>query len=213
MAVGSSPTKSTGWVQLFFICCETFRPILWEPVACRRFPIFYNLAESERKMVQYKLTCCNKIYNSINNINIKKCPYCHEDKPICEEVDKEDEVIWAGFSGDKSYEKRPWGNFRVVLDEKNVKIKKITVNPEGVLSLQLHRYRDEWWKVIKGEGEVQIGNDILEVSKGTSLNIDRYQVHRISNTGDSDLIFVEVQTGVCNEDDIIRIEDMYGRNE
>jgi len=164
-------------------------------------------------MVQYKLTCCNKIYNSIDYINIKKCPYCHKEKPVCEEVDKEDEVIWAGFSGDKSYEKRPWGNFRVVLDEKNVKIKKITVNPEGVLSLQLHRYRDEWWKVIKGEGEVQIGNEILEVSKGTSLNIDRYQVHRISNTGDSDLVFVEVQTGVCNEDDIIRIEDMYGRNE
>jgi len=164
-------------------------------------------------MVQFRFKCCGRSCAGTKTRNILKCPYCFQKKPIIEEVDKEDETIYLGsFSGDKPFEKRPWGNFRVVLDEKNVKIKMITVEPKGILSLQLHKHRDEWWKVVTGEGEVQIGNGVKQVKRGDSVVIERYQVHRVSNTGEENLVFVEVQTGLCNEEDIIRIDDMYGRS-
>ena len=118
-----------------------------------------------------------------------------------------------GFSGDASYEERPWGNFRVVLDEPSVKIKKITVNPKQRLSLQLHTERHEWWKIISGVGEIQKGEQIIEAEVGKEVVIYKYEVHSIANTGETDLVFVEVQTGVCREDDIFRLQDQYGRIE
>ena len=119
----------------------------------------------------------------------------------------------CGYSGDDIFEERPWGYFQVVLDEPNVKIKKIGVKPKQRLSLQLHTGRSEWWKVIEGLGEVQKGNQIIQLGKFDTVDIDKYEVHRIENVGDEYLVFVEIQTGVCNEDDIIRIEDDYGRIE
>ena len=116
-----------------------------------------------------------------------------------------------GFSGDKPYEERAWGNFTVVLDEPNVKIKRIVVHSEQRLSLQLHTQREEWWKVISGYGEVQLGDEVISISPRDTITIKKYQVHRVKNNGLNDLIFVEVQTGNCKEDDIIRIEDDYGR--
>ena len=118
-----------------------------------------------------------------------------------------------GYSGDDVFEERPWGHFKVVLDEPNVKIKKIVVKPKQRLSLQLHTGRYEWWKVIAGCGEVQKGNEIVEVGMFDTVDIDKYEVHRIENVGDEDLVFVEIQTGVCQEDDIVRISDDYGRIE
>ena len=163
-------------------------------------------------MVQYEMKCCGRTCKGLEKMHLLECPYCFEKKPIVQEVDKEDETLFVGtFSGDKSFEKRPWGNFKVILDEKNVKIKKITVKPQGILSLQLHKHRNEWWKIITGEGEVQIGTDINQVKRGCSMVIEKYQVHRITNIGENDLVFVEVQTGLCMEDDIIRIDDIYGR--
>ena len=163
-------------------------------------------------MQQYRFTCCQKI-STLAASNMDTCPYCHAKDPHTEEVDKEDRVIMVGgFSGDKAYEKRPWGSFKILLDEPNVKVKKITVEPKQRLSLQLHKNRDEWWKVIVGEGEMQVGNSIFPISVWDTVEIERYQVHRVENTGDVDLVFVEVQTGECQEDDIIRIEDDYNRD-
>ena len=70
-----------------------------------------------------------------------------------------------GYSGDANYEERPWGSFKVVLDEPNIKIKKIIVKPKQRLSLQLHTGRYEWWKVIAGLGEVQKGDKAVAVGK------------------------------------------------
>ena len=114
-------------------------------------------------------------------------------------------------AGDMSEETRKWGNFKILLDEPNVKIKKITVNPNSRLSLQLHRYRSEWWKIIKGQGLMQVGASEWAVEEGDTVNIGRLEVHRITYETDEPLIFVEVQSGECIEDDIIRIEDDYGR--
>ena len=160
---------------------------------------------------QYKYQCCGYVVSE--RFDDTHCRQCGRLSPILEEVDKEDMVylLPVGYSGDVSEETRKWGNFKILLDEPNVKIKKITVNPNSRLSLQLHRYRSEWWKIIKGQGLMQVGASEWAVEEGDTVNIARLEVHRITNETDEPLIFVEVQSGDCIEDDIIRIEDDYGR--
>ena len=161
---------------------------------------------------QYKYQCCGYIVSE--RFEDTHCRQCGRLSPILEEVDKEDMVYMLpvkGHSGDAIEETRKWGNFKILLDEPNVKIKKITVNANSRLSLQLHRHRSEWWKIIKGQGLMQVGASEWAVGEGDTVNIGRLEVHRIANETDEPLIFVEVQTGECMEDDIIRIEDDYGR--
>ena len=162
--------------------------------------------------MQFKLECCNRVVPR-EICSEEVCRYCGKKDPICSEVDKEDMVFMhlSGFSGDKKYEDRQWGSFQVLLDEAYVKVKKIIVKPNHRLSLQLHRKRDELWKIISGEGELQIGQTVVPVSSGSAHTIKKFEVHRVKNTGDDDLIIIEIQTGECQEDDIIRIEDDYGR--
>ena len=161
-------------------------------------------------MRQYKYSCCNNVVTDVN-ANETHCRFCGRLSPILEELDKEDHVFVTGHSGDSKHESRAWGEFFVLLDEPNVKIKKIIVNPNQRLSLQLHRNRDEWWKIISGQGLMQLGQNEFEVSPYDTVVINKMVVHRVENTGIDDLVFVEVQTGECQESDIIRIEDDYGR--
>jgi len=164
-------------------------------------------------MRQFKYQCCGYVVSE--KFNDTHCRQCGRLSPILEEVDKEDMVYLhmpaVGHSGDVTQETREWGNFKILLDEPNVKIKKITINPSSRLSLQLHRHRSEWWKIIKGQGLMQVGAAQWVVEEGDTVNIRKLEVHRIANETDSPLIFVEVQSGECIEDDIIRIEDDYGR--
>ena len=108
---------------------------------------------------QYLLECCKKVVNHKDCIT-DPCPNCGAENPICTEIDKDDRVIFglSGFSGDKIHEKREWGSFQILLDERNVKVKKITVKPDKRLSLQLHTKRKELWQVVSGAGMVQVGN-------------------------------------------------------
>ena len=161
--------------------------------------------------MQYKYTCCGYITTTHTDV----CLACGKENPRREEVDKEDEVFLnlPSFSGDKPYETRPWGSFRVLLDEPDVKVKKITVKTGQRLSLQLHTKRDELWSVISGCGTVQVGNKSWDIGHGSIVKINKYDVHRVKSDGLHDLIFVEIQTGKCQEGDIIRIEDDYDRTE
>ena len=163
--------------------------------------------------IQFKLTCCGHIVH-IKNCD-GECPKCSSKDGICEEVPKRDRVFMnpPPYSGDKKYEQREWGNFEVLLDEPNLKVKKIVVKTGKRLSLQLHKLRDERWFIASGSGEVQIGNKTTDISEGDELFIEKYQVHRVRSAGLIDLVIIEIQTGVCNEDDIIRIEDDFGRVE
>ena len=162
-------------------------------------------------MRQYRLQCCNQI-STHEQCGEKPCIFCGEKNPICEEIDKEDMVFTPfGFSGDKKHEDRQWGSFDVLLDEEGVKVKKIVVKSGERLSLQLHKKRKELWYVIEGFGTMQIGNDEFSIETGDKVTIDKYEVHRVRNSGLIDLVIIEVQTGDCQEDDIIRIEDDYGR--
>jgi len=117
----------------------------------------------------------------------------------------------ASASG-REKDERPWGCY-VVLDEAvDHKVKRIVVHPHKRLSLQVHRLRSEHWFVIVGSGLVTLGDTIASVGAGDSVDIPVGMAHRVENTGDVDLVFIEVQHGESfGEDDIVRLEDDFGR--
>lgn len=107
---------------------------------------------------------------------------------------------------------RPWGKYEVLIDEKNHKVKKITVNPGASLSLQSHERRSEHWVVVMGTAQVVNGENLLVLHENESTYIPAKAKHRLSNSGKTSLEIIEVQTGdYLEEDDIIRYEDNYGR--
>jgi mannose-6-phosphate isomerase-like protein (cupin superfamily) len=107
---------------------------------------------------------------------------------------------------------RPWGQWTVIGVGDKYTVKKITVNPAGRLSLQYHKHRDEVWAIISGGGEIQIGDDTRPVNAGDTAIIPKETPHRISNTGNVPLVFIETQIGdILDEQDIIRIQDDYCR--
>ncbi len=111
----------------------------------------------------------------------------------------------------KMSETRPWGQYKIIADEDDFKVKIITVIPKKRLSLQSHMMRDERWCVIKGRGVVTIETDSM-VEAGDTVFIPRGKKHRIKNISETELVFVEVQTGsYFGEDDIVRFEDDFGR--
>ena len=107
---------------------------------------------------------------------------------------------------------RPWGRYFVIEENHKYKIKRIEVDPEGRLSYQYHMKRAESWTIIEGQGIVTIDGVEKKITAGESIKINTEAKHRIQNTGDSVLVFIEIQTGTYfGEDDIVRIEDDYNR--
>ena len=112
-----------------------------------------------------------------------------------------------------SYGERPWGYYLVLANEKDIKVKKITVKPNKQLSLQIHRKRNEHWFIHSGIGQVTLGDQHIELHPGDSINIKKNEKHRIANTTETDLVFIEIQTGeYFGEDDIERLDDDFGRD-
>jgi len=110
-------------------------------------------------------------------------------------------------------ETRPWGKYEVLLNESDVKVKRITVNPEQRLSYQYHMKRKEVWTVVSGVLTIVLEDDKLFRGKGQSIRIPQGDRHRAWNETNKPVVFIEVQTGTYfGEDDIIRIEDDYKRN-
>jgi mannose-6-phosphate isomerase-like protein (cupin superfamily) len=93
-------------------------------------------------------------------------------------------------------------------------VKRITVKPGAKLSLQKHHHRAEHWIVVKGTAEVTCDDKIFLLTENQSTYIPLGSVHRLANPGKVPLELVEVQSGsYLGEDDIVRLEDQYGRNE
>jgi len=149
----------------------------------------------------------------------------------CAELDFLTMIPWMGFAGGSEmmvaehlrvYEKihqlcqredhRPWGYYRVLLDEPTQKVKKIVVYPGQRLSLQRHRLRAEHWFVVAGQAMVSRDGEEIPRVGGQAVDIPRGAWHRIRNPGSENMTFIEVQTGdYFGEDDIERAEDDYGR--
>jgi mannose-1-phosphate guanylyltransferase len=107
---------------------------------------------------------------------------------------------------------RPWGAYTVVQEGPGFKMKRIEVKPGASLSLQLHHRRSEHWVVVSGVAEVTRGGKIYNVSANESTYIPVETEHRLTNRGNEPLIIIEVQCGdYLGEDDIVRIDDHYGR--
>ena len=107
---------------------------------------------------------------------------------------------------------RPWGSYDSVDSGDQFQVKRIIVNPGQVLSLQLHHHRAEHWIVVKGTGKVTKGNKTFMLSENESTYIPLGVVHRLENPGRIPLELIEVQSGsYLGEDDIVRLEDVYGR--
>jgi mannose-6-phosphate isomerase len=108
---------------------------------------------------------------------------------------------------------RPWGFYDILCDHETHKVKRITVYPEKRLSLQKHEKRSEHWFVVHGQGVVTLNDRAVFLKEGGSVDIAVGENHRMRNTGKTDLVFIEIQTGsYFGEDDIIRIEDDFGRS-
>lgn len=112
--------------------------------------------------------------------------------------------------GDK--DTRPWGKWETIEVGECFCVKKITVTPSNMLSLQKHNHRNEHWIIVKGEAIVTVGDEKFVKKANESIYIPKETIHRIQNDASSDVEFIEIQTGeTLDENDIIRIEDVYGR--
>lgn len=107
---------------------------------------------------------------------------------------------------------RPWGNYTILGEGADYKIKRIVVNPGQVLSLQMHHHRSEHWVVVSGTALVTIGEREQLICENESVFVPQTVKHRLSNQGKVPLVMIEVQSGrYLGEDDIVRFEDAYGR--
>lgn len=107
---------------------------------------------------------------------------------------------------------RPWGHYESLKVDGRFQVKRITVKPGAILSLQKHFHRAEHWVVVKGTAEVTVDETITMLGENESVYIPLGAVHRMHNPGKIPLEIIEVQTGsYLGEDDIVRLGDQYGR--
>ena len=107
---------------------------------------------------------------------------------------------------------RPWGSYTSIAKGLRWQLKRIEVKPNGKLSLQLHNHRSEHWIVVSGIAEVEINGEVKFIEENQSIYIPLGSKHRLTNPGKTPLVLIEVQSGTyLGEDDIIRFEDLYGR--
>ncbi len=107
---------------------------------------------------------------------------------------------------------KPWGSFKILESGENFVVKKISINPGGVLSLQSHKHRSEHWLVAKGEAEVTLNDEIKILRENDNIFIPKGAIHRITNNTAFELIIIEMWYGKnLDENDIKRYEDIYKR--
>ena len=107
---------------------------------------------------------------------------------------------------------RPWGWYETLTEQDGHKVKRIRVLPGQQLSLQKHHRRAEHWVVVQGTTVVTLGEREVSLSPGQHCDIALGEVHRLSNRGADAVEIIEVQFGdYLGEDDIVRLQDNYGR--
>jgi mannose-6-phosphate isomerase len=120
--------------------------------------------------------------------------------------------IFKESRGEVMIEKRPWGSYAVLETGKTYKVKRIEVFPGQRLSYQKHEKRVEHWVIVGGDALITLEGQEIRLSPGQSIDIPRGAAHRMKNPGDDLLSFIEIQTGDSfEEDDIVRLEDDFGR--
>ena len=110
----------------------------------------------------------------------------------------------------RKFEFKPWVWYLTLEENVDHKIKKIYVKPNHRFSLQYHNDREEHWTVIDGIGQITQGDKETTIRSGESAFIPKKGIHRLTG-GEDGITFIEVQRGICKENDIVRLEDDYGR--
>src|SRR5688572_27424005 len=106
----------------------------------------------------------------------------------------------------------PWGRWEVLLDAPYCKVKRIIVNAGQRLSYQKHFKRQELWTIVQGTATVTLDGVVKDYREGEVVHIPVQAAHRVANQKDKPVVFIEIQRGTYfGEDDIIRLEDDYGR--
>jgi mannose-6-phosphate isomerase len=114
----------------------------------------------------------------------------------------------------REFDRRPWGTYTVLEEDRGFKVKRIEVLPGKRLSYQKHAQRAEHWFVVEGTAKVTLDGDEIMVRAGEAIDIPIGAAHRVENPDEGNLVFIEVQRGnYLGEDDITRLEDDYGRTE
>jgi mannose-6-phosphate isomerase len=110
------------------------------------------------------------------------------------------------------FDQRPWGTFTVLDEGNGFKVKRIEVFPGKRLSYQKHSQRAEHWVVVQGTAKVILDDREIMVEAGQAIDIRVGSAHRVENPGEQPLLLIEVQRGdYLGEDDIVRLEDDFGR--
>lgn len=105
----------------------------------------------------------------------------------------------------------PWGYYIDYHRSENTVVKEICINPGCRFSYQYHNRREEFWAIHQGTGQLCLDSEVRTVRPGDCVRVHKYAKHRLANIGEEPLIFFEIQSGICDEEDIVRISDDYGR--
>ena len=113
----------------------------------------------------------------------------------------------------REFDQQPWGTYTVLEEDRGFKVKRIEVFPGKRLSYQKHARRAEHWFVVEGIAKVTLDDEEITVSAGEAIDIPIGSAHRVENPGEANLVFIEVQRGdYLGEDDIVRLQDDFGRS-
>lgn len=107
-------------------------------------------------------------------------------------------------------ESRPWGRFEKFHENEPCTVKLIYINAHSQLSLQYHKKRSEFWKIVKGTVMMELDGRNLVLTEGETISIPKQARHRVVAL-DSECVILEIAYGMFDENDIVRIEDDYQR--
>jgi mannose-6-phosphate isomerase len=112
----------------------------------------------------------------------------------------------------REFDRRPWGTYTVLEEDRGFKVKRIEVLPGKRLSYQKHAQRAEHWFVVEGTAKVTLDGKEITIQTGEAIDIPIGAAHRVENPAEENLVFIEVQRGsYLGEDDIVRLQDDFGR--
>jgi mannose-6-phosphate isomerase-like protein (cupin superfamily) len=137
----------------------------------------------------------------------------HTSPALCAHLNEDLFAGPARSDYEHDFAQRPWGAWYVLHVGEGFKVKRIEVQPRSRLSYQTHQHRSEHWVVVSGTATCVIDGRTTLAGPGECVHVDVGQAHRIANLGGEALVILEVQRGsYLGEDDIVRLEDDYGRS-
>lgn len=108
-------------------------------------------------------------------------------------------------------ERRPWGTFEIIAKGKGFWLKRFSVTYRKRSSKQFHQHRNELWIILEGKIQLEFGNDKFVLGAEDIVLIPVRAIHRMKGLSKKPARFLELATGRCDETDIVRLEDDYGR--